>query len=121
MFREPTAAHFPGSALSRVFQPLLISSFHVRHAHRLLPSSHSWRLKANSKGGLGRPPFNCWTTPTWLLVIRLTLTLHVFVLLHHLLLHLLPFSLLVRSQNGVDFFRGRIVDFHHLGTFVSRG
>jgi hypothetical protein len=59
--------HVPGtnrSPFSRVFQPLQISSSHVRHAHRLLPSSHSWRLKANSKGGLGGPPFNCWTTPT---------------------------------------------------------
>ena len=34
--------------------------------------------------------------PTRLLVIRLTLTLHLFVLLHHFLLHLLPFGLLVR-------------------------
>ena len=33
---------------------------------------------------------------TRLLVIRLTLTLHLFVLLHHFLLHLLPFGLLVR-------------------------
>jgi hypothetical protein len=49
MFRERTAGHFPGSALSRVFQPLQISSSHVRHANRLLPSSHSWRLKANLK------------------------------------------------------------------------
>jgi hypothetical protein len=40
--------------------------------------------------------FNEFFEHTRLLVIRLTLTLHLFVLLHHFLLHLLPFGLLVR-------------------------
>ena len=50
---------------------------------------------AKSKGGHGSR-LSTMFARTWLLVIRLTLTLHLFVLLHHFLLHLLPFGLLVR-------------------------
>src|SRR5271167_3017228 len=52
----------------------------------------------------------------WL--IRLTLTLHLVVLLHHFLLHLLPFGLLVRCQDGVDLLRGRRVEFLHLRLLI---
>ncbi len=52
---------------------------------------------AKSKGDPWRPPSTTIFEHTRLLVIRLTLTLHLFVLLHHFLLHLLPFGLLVRG------------------------
>ena len=72
----------------------------------------------------------CWPPPTvapcsrelnllWL--IHLTLALHLSVLLHHFLLHLLPFGLLVRCQDGIDLLRGRIMEILHLRPLIRRG
>jgi hypothetical protein len=51
----------------------------------------------SKRGLLGdRFPRLDYVRPKELLVIRLALTLHLFVLLYHFLLRLLPFGLLVR-------------------------
>jgi hypothetical protein len=59
-----------------------------------MQSAHVVRL-CPIRGAPG-PPSTTIFEHTRLLVIRLTLTLHLFVLFHHFLLHLLPFGLLVR-------------------------
>ena len=80
--------------------------------------------KVKKAGGPGWPPptvGSCSRERGLLWLIHLTLTLHLFVLLHHFLLHLLPFGLLVRCQDGVDLLRGRLVEFLHLCPFIRRG